>query len=326
MIRPFALRIVFVAVPFAAALGGCSGSASAPIGTDTSGLSAAVPQHDWLRLATLTATVQGQILGAPTPEAGQASCQGGPPAMFAALTQSIMTNANGVVDGLLGRIGQITSGPPAAVAPGHATWGPITSPGASAVYRFDVQAVAPSTFALQLTGHPAGGSESTWIGVFQGLITTPDPAHRAGELHVDFGAAHALDPSSDPVAGGVAIHFGSGPEGRAIDETFGGIVGSNAPDPNDAHYVYSEAPDGVRFDFMTRTDFDHDGVANELLNVQSRWLPVGAGKASVVVTGGDLGPRQVAAVECWDPALATVFYADDVNANPPAGDPGCCVP
>jgi len=111
-----------------------------------------------------------------------------------------------------------------------------------------------------------------------------------------------------------------------IDETFSGIAGRMAPQPNDAHYHFDQAPTGVHFDFVTRTDFDHDGTLDERLEVQSRWVAPGAGKASVVVTGGSLGQKSVGAIECWDPAKRVVFYADDVNANSPAGNPACCIP
>ena len=82
---------------------------------------------------------------------------------------------------------------------------------------------------------------------------------------------------------------------------------------------------GVRFDFATSVDFDHDGTADEVLDVQARFAPDGSGKASTVVSGGSLGAAQVGAIECWDNQQRAMFYADDMNANPPAGDPGCCV-
>jgi hypothetical protein len=320
------LRTLRVAGPLALALVACSGHTDETEGSSSAAVSAAVPKKDWLRLEQLTAAATTASSSATPAQPADSSCQGGPPAMFARMTADIMGHANGVVDGVLGLIGQITQGPPANVAPGHATWGPIPNPQLPVIYRFDVQQVAPIAFHFQLSGRPAAGDESTWRGLFQGDRTMPDDAHRVGDLLVDFGAIHSLDPSSQPTGGGVGIHFLNAPDGRGIDESFSGITGDQAPNPNDAHYAYHERADGRTFDFVTRTDFDHDGRADELLHVQSRWAPPGAGKASVVVTGGDLGPKQVAAIECWDPQLATVFYADDINANPPLGDVGCCIP
>jgi hypothetical protein len=297
----------------------CGAASSEPTAHDTSALQSAVPQKAWLTLDA--AQHEGQPL-----QAQGASCQGGPPAMFAAMSASIMGNANGLLDGILDLVAHVTSGPPVAIAPGHAVWGPLASPNDPLVHRFDMQQVGPNAFHFQLSGKPMPAPDTAWIGLFQGTVVVPDPAHRAGDIAVDFGAMHALDPSTDPVAGGVSIHFENGPNARRIDESFSNVAGKNAPQPNDAQYHYAQDPNGLTFGFATRTDFDHDGVADELLNVQSRWLPPGAGKASVVVTGGSLGSKQVAAIECWAPNQATVFYADDIHATPPAGDPACCVP
>ena len=244
--------------------------------------------------------------------------------MFAGMSMDIADHANGVLDGVMNVIETVTSQPPAQAAPDTAVWGPITSPPSPAVYRVIVHRVAPDAFHFQLEGTPKAGDGGGWLAVMQGTIQSPDPAHQQGNLALDFGAAHALDPSNDPVAGGVAIGFQNAPDGHAVDEIFSNVVGRTAPQPNDAQYHLRANPSTLTFQWVTRTDFDHDGNADELLDVQAQWFAPGAGKASVTVTGGDLGNAQVAAAECWNPSQQTTFYVDDIHANPPAGDPACC--
>lgn len=317
------MRTTLIAIGLATCAFGCGGQAATnePVTTGASALQSAVPRRAWLTL-----DVAKQAAAGSQPEPHGPTCQGGPPAMFATMSASIMGSANGVLDGVLGLVEDVTSTPPAVQLPGHAVWGPLTSPTDPNVHRLDMQQVAPNAFHFVLSGKPKPAPESAWTGLFQGTVVVVDPAHRSGDLAVDFGAMHALDPSTDPGAGGVAIHFENGPDARAIAETFSGVAGKNAPRPADAQYHFTQDPGGATLDFVTLTDFDHDGTTDELLHVQSRWVPQGAGKASVVVTGGDLGPKQVAAMECWAPNQATVFYGDDIHANPPAGDPACCVP
>jgi hypothetical protein len=319
-----ALAAAAAAVPVT--LAACGGSTTESTSQTSSGLTDGVPKRAWLNLDLAAAKTQS--VAAASQQAAQQPpppmCVGGPPAMFAAMSAGIMQSSNGVLDGIMSLIENATSGPPADASPGMAVWGPITSPQSPSLYRVVVHQVAPDAFHFELDGTPKAGDQSNWAGVMQGTVQSPDPLHQAGDLLVDFGVAHALDPSNDPVAGGVAIHFENRPDGRGIDETFSGVVGKNAPQPNDAHYAFNAAPDGLTFDFVTRTDFDHDGVLDELLHVQSRWLPPGVGKASVVVTGGSIGPKPVAAAECWDEKQRVVFYTDDIHANVPLGNAACC--
>jgi hypothetical protein len=185
--------------------------------------------------------------------------------------------------------------------------------------------VAPNAVHFQLSGKPAGTDDSALRGVFQGTTAAADPDHRAGDVTIDFGAMHSLDPSSNPVSGTVDIHFDNTAGPRAVDAQFSGIAGPGAPQPNNAAYHFVQQPDGAAmFHFATMTDFDQNGSVNELFAVESSWAATGAGIAHANVSGGDLGARQVNVVECWAPPIVRVFYADDVNAQPPMGSAACC--
>jgi hypothetical protein len=245
--------------------------------------------------------------------------------MFAAMSSQVMSGANGVIGGILGTVGAITQTQPTVMTPDHAVW-LLAGQDDPLVHKLDIARVAPDTYHFLLSGKPAAGDDSTWVGLFEGDVQSPDAQHATGDAQIDFAAIHSLDASSEPVSGQVAIQFANAPDGRGIDETFSGITGQAASQPNDAHYTFNQDTNGVHFNFVTQADFDHDGTADELLDVQAVFAPDGEGKASTTVTGGSLGSAQVGAVECWDDQQRVLFYADDMNANPLAGDPSCCLP
>jgi hypothetical protein len=323
-------RILFstlLTLPILAACGAATpDSSSDPVADQSDALSKAVPQADWLELvAPSLQSTQSASSQAPAQMPPPGACLGGPPARFADLTRKVTGDSNGLANGIFGIVAQVMSKPPASADPGHAVWGPITDPKSAAVYVLEVNKIADQTFRFELRGTPKANPSGPPVTVLDGVTTGVDPLHRMSDLHVDFGAKHALDPASDPVAGNAIIHVGVADAVRGVEITFGGVAGKMAPQPNDAHYLFHAGPDGADdFDFVTRTDFDHDGTLDELLHIQSMWAPGGAGRSHVVVTEGSLGPKQVNAAECWDPAGRTVFYADDINADPPRGDPKCC--
>jgi hypothetical protein len=308
---------------------GCSGHNAPDIAQQQQdALTAAVPQKEWIQLkvASLDPSAQSQSQAqsaqqTPLPPV----CQPLGPSDMAIMTHTIASDADNLLGGVLGLVAQITSSPPSSAGPGQATWAPLGDPASPVFYRLDVAQVAPNAFHFQFSGGPKAAGGSVLLGLLQGTTVVADPDHRAGDVEIDFGAMHALDPSTNPVTGGVAIHFDNTTGPRIVDAQFSGVAGPGAPQPNDAHYHLEQAPDSSAvFEFFTRTDFDRDGTLDELLHVESRWASNGAGAAHVNVSGGSLGPRQVNAIECWAPPIIEVFYADDVNMNPPRGDQSCC--
>jgi hypothetical protein len=291
----------------------------APSATDATvaQLRAAVPTR-----ATLSIVPAATQAVTPAPDGGPA-CAALRPSQFGTLTHQIAGNADGVIGGVLGTVEAITKGAPVASSPGHAVWGPLPSPDGSVVHRLAVDAVGANEFHFVLAGKLASADESAWQGLFQGVTTAPDATHRAGQLAVDFGAIHALDPTSDPIAGGVAVHFEAADPARNVNASFSGIQGASAPAPDDAAYAFQLAPDqSAGLAFSTRVDFDGSGALDELAHIDSRWAPTGAGVAHLTVSGGSLGTGGATAVECWDSTLARVFFTDSVGHN--EGDPACC--
>lgn len=325
------LSAALVALAGASGLAGCGSSggstAEGASGTSADAISAAVPKQDWFAIdlaahpgGAQVSTKSVRIQSDPP----SSSCESGTPAQFAVLSHQISSSANGAFTGIMGMVAQITSQPPTAKSDTHAVWGPITDPANPSVYRFDVQRVDEAIFAFRLEGRPKAGDESTWRGVLEGTVAPIDDAHRTGEAHVDFAAAHALDPANGPTGGSLELHFEATADARMIALTFAGVTGPGAPAPNDAVYTYAQPRDGVgTFEFVTRTDFDNDGKQDELLNVKSRWDDMAGGQAVVTVIGGSL-PKPVVATECWNAKGGAVFYADDATVHAPAGDASCC--
>ena len=291
----------------------------APSATDATvaQLRAAVPTRATLSIVPAATQV------ATSPPDGAPACAALRPSQFGTLTHQIAGNADGVLGGVLGTVEAITQTPPAASAPGHAVWGPLASPDGSIVHRLAVDAVSPDEIHFVLAGKPAAADESAWRGLFQGVTASPDASHHAGQLAVDFGAVHALDPTSDPIAGNVGVHFEAAGDARNVTASFAGIQGASAPAADDAQYAFQQAADqSAGLAFSTRVDFDGSGALDELAHIDSRWAATGAGVAHLTVTGGSLGSGGATAVECWDATLGRVFYTDSVGHN--EGDPACC--
>jgi len=297
-------------------LAGACGAPSGGSDATVAELRAAVPTRAALTVApTATQAVTPRPDGAP-------ACAALRPSQFGTMTHQIAGNADGVIGGVLGTVEEITKNPPAAAAPGHAVWGPIGSD-KGVVYRLAVDAAGGNQYHFVLAGKPAAADESAWRGLFQGVTVAPDASHRAGQLAVDFGAVHALDPTSDPVAGNVGVHFEAADPARNVTASFAGIQGASAPQADDAQYAFQLAPDqSAGLAFSTRVDFTGSGSLDELAHIDSRWAPTGAGVAHLTVTGGHVGPGGATAVECWDASLARVFYTDSVGST--EGDPACC--
>jgi hypothetical protein len=65
----------------------------------------------------------------------------------------------------------------------------------------------------------------------------------------------------------------------------------------------------------------------EDIAIDSRWRAEGAGRADIVIAGGDLpaAPGLVSAVECWGSDFTRSYYSDSINFEPSEGQPSACV-
>jgi len=65
----------------------------------------------------------------------------------------------------------------------------------------------------------------------------------------------------------------------------------------------------------------------EDIGIDSRWRKDGAGRADIVIAGGDVpaDPGMVSAVECWGSDFMRSYYSDSINFEPSTGDAAACV-
>jgi hypothetical protein len=67
----------------------------------------------------------------------------------------------------------------------------------------------------------------------------------------------------------------------------------------------------------------------EDIGIDSRWRADGAGRADIVIAGGDVpadpGPGMVSAVECWGSDFMRSYYSDSINFEPSEGQASACV-
>lgn len=229
---------------------------------------------------------------------------------FGTLTHQITAGADNVLGDILGTVGNITSNPPAQSSPGHALWGPITSPTGS-IYQLQVDQAGPNAIHFVLGGRTAS---TNFQGIMEGFTQAPDASDRAGHVAVDFDVMHALDPSVNPPAGGLQIDFAAQDPASQL----------TAQLPDAQYHRETDASQNTGLKYVRLVDFDGNGVADEQAQIESRWAPTGSGIAHLVITGGSLGSRVVNAVECWAPSLERTFYFDDATMHPPAGDQACC--
>jgi hypothetical protein len=61
----------------------------------------------------------------------------------------------------------------------------------------------------------------------------------------------------------------------------------------------------------------------ENVTIHSRWTNVGAGRADVQASGGEL-EQTVVASQCWSSTFAQTYYTDNVNDQPTTGDASSC--
>jgi hypothetical protein len=309
---------------------GCSGAQGSSVdegsvSTTKDPLVAAVPKQEWFALKVASFTPSGEVFSAATTPAKTEStpaspsapaCSAGPAADLAQVTGHVTGDANGLLAGLLGIVGQITATPPAAKSADHAAWGPITSPDAPGLYRLDVDRQTDGAVAFVMSGRPKDKDE--WKPLFRGVVRVIDDAHRTGEAQVDFANMHAIDPRTDPVQGGVSLRFGNADGVQAVEMTFGGVAGDKSP-PSDAHYVYTRKADGSGgFEFVTHSA----ATPKQLMRVETSWAPGGAGRSRATMIDAGV-PAAKSLVECWAPNAGLVFRAED--GSPAAmGSADCC--
>lgn len=252
-------------------------------------------------------------------------------------TRAVRGSVNLVTAAVLGSAGVIVRTEPTSVQDGEATWGPYTDALEPVTYRFRVTRLARAEYDYVLEGRPrASHSDQDYRTVLRGHgFGKRHAQHGEGDFTIDLDVARALDPFAHQNDSGtvhVAHHL---PRDWAAgaDDLPRRIVAEVTPDPAlnpESFAIASDAnADGTGSLHVTaRADVD-DGKSTQLedIAIESRWRGDGAGRADIVIAGGDVpaDPGSVSAVECWGDDFARSYYADSLDIEPSEGQASACV-
>ncbi len=251
-------------------------------------------------------------------------------------TRAVRGGVNTVTAWVLGSVSVIVQLEPTAVKDGEATWGPYTDALEPVTYRFRVTRVGEAEYDYVLEGRPkASQSDRDYRTVLDGHgFGKRHDQHGQGEFTIDLSVARELDPfGRDKDSGTVRVVHRLPRDltrGDALPRTIDAEV---TPDPSvdrESYTVRSVAnEDGTgTLRVAARSDVDEAKTTElEDVTVDSRFRADGAGRADIVISGGDIpaDPGEVSAVECWGADFARSFYSDTIGFAPTEGEASACV-
>lgn len=261
----------------------------------------------------------------------------GPYAKWYGFTRVVRGGVNLVTAAVLGSAWVIVHTQPTSVQDGEATWGPYTDALEPVTYRFRVTRLAQAEYDYVLEGRPkASRSDDDYLTVLHGHGYGKRHAqHGEGDFTIDLGAARQLDPFAHQNDSGTVHVVHHLPRGMAAG---GGaaprrIVAEVTPDPAvnpESYTVTSDANlDGTgSLHVNARADVDDTKTTQlEDIVIDSRWSADGAGRADIVIAGGDVPaePGSVSAVECWGVDFRRSYYTDSLDIEPSEGQASACV-
>jgi hypothetical protein len=262
---------------------------------------------------------------------------GGPYAKWYGFTRAVRGGVNLVTAAVLGSAWLIVHTEPTSLQDGEATWGPYTDALEPVTYRFRVTRIAQAEYDYVLEGRPkASHSDDDYLTVLEGHgFGKRHAQHGEGDFTIDLSAARTLDPFGHENDSGTVhiVHHlphDLGEGGDALPRT---IVAEVTPDPAvnpESFTVTSDAnEDGTgALHVDAKADVDDNKLTElEDVAVDSRWRANGAGRADIVIAGGDIpaDPGTVTAVECWGADFMRSYYDDSIGFQPSEGEASACV-
>ena len=243
----------------------------------------------------------------------------GDSARWYGFTRAVRGGVNLVTASVLGSVWTLVHLEPSAIVDGEATWGPYTDALEPVTYRFRVTRVARAEYDYVLEGRPKSSrAEADYRPVLSGHgYGKLHAQHGQGDFVIDLSAARELDPIAHEDDSGTV---------RIVHDLPQTVAAEVRPDPaleRESFRVTSKAePDGTgSLRVQAKTDVDDSkATALEDVVVDSRWRADGAGRADIVITGGDIAadPGAVSAVECWGADFTRSYYADSLDLDPAA--------
>jgi hypothetical protein len=288
------LKSLFVALVFSSyAAGSCGG------GNSISDFRNAAPSNQGVDVKMVTSNKQGLA---------------GDPALMPGVTRLVTGLVNGGVGLTLGTIASVVASEPASFDGEKAVWGPYTEPLWRHSWRMTMTHEGGGVFAYVVEGKPKTAPDSEFVAVITGKHTAERWPAGAGDFTIDWDAVKKIDKDSLITDKTAVTYSRNAKKDVVIKIHFG---------PS-AVYAFDQVTGGDgSFSFTVDNDFDHKTAAQEKLLVKSRWHNVGAGRADVQVTGGDVSATTTF-TECWDAAFLRTYYTDTSNIFPTEGSSGAC--
>jgi len=250
-----------------------------------------------------------------------------------AWTRNVRDGVNAVTAVILGSVHYIVHTEPTEVGDDSATWGPYTDALEPATWRFRATRVAEHEIDYVLEGRPKTSTdESDYRAVLWGKgFSKRHEKHGDGGFTIDLDVARELDPlKHQDDSGTVKIEHDLPPD---ISTRIGAlprvITAEVSPAGEQWVRVTSRANEDHTGELDTDAFVDIDEnkmTAPEDVHILSRWRADGAGRADIVIAGGDLPAtiELVEAVECWGTDFTRVYYDDSVDFAPTEGDATAC--
>lgn len=221
---------------------------------------------------------------------------------------------------ILGAVWAIVHSPPTTIEAKRAVWGPGQANALEpAVWRFTVEEKAEGEYDYVLEGRPKAGGE--FLTALRGHgYGKAHPLHRQGWFEADNDVFRTLDPANARDHGTTKVTY----DLKSLPATIAVALRPGADRGSADVVVTHEAAGAGSVDITALGDID-DSKATKLEDVRllSRWSSAGAGRADVLMKGGDL-PTTVKATECWSESFSRVFYEDTVSFEPKSGDAAAC--
>ncbi len=144
----------------------------------------------------------------------------------------------------------------------------------------------------------------------------------SGRFEVDFTTINELDPT-EQATGLFEVAYDIHETGVAATATYTDF----GPESIDAEYSYAQVFEGDgSMDLVVHADINPESgtATEETWLTRSRWTASGAGRADIMISGGDLGEQTATISECWDSSFEAVYTTESLGGTE-EGDASLCV-
>lgn len=251
-------------------------------------------------------------------------------ARYYAFTRHVRDGVNGTTAVVLGVVWAIVHTPPASVGEERAVWGPYTDDLEPATYRLVVERVGEAEYDYRLEGRPrASTDDAEFRAVLEGKgYDKRHASHGDGYFTLNLDVARSLDPVKNPEGGSLRIDHDLPSQLDADGRALPRLIRADMTRGDTWWSVESEqSAQGGSLFVSAHDDLDPSKqTAREQIEIASRWLSSGAGRADVTLTEGDIPDElgAVTAVECWGTDFRRAYYEDSMSWEPSEGDASAC--